>query len=126
MANEPLPVQPPNRIQSILSSSASLTIVIPSDSHSLELSVALRAAHDLNAYHRIDAEIVTDSEALMRSRTSSWADGNIIFIGTSSSPFVRAVIEEKRTAVELCDGRLFINERQLEQPGEGRYARHFP
>jgi hypothetical protein len=99
-----------------------MTIVIPSTSRSPELSSALRIAHDLNAYHRIDAEIVNESEALVRSQMGSWADGNIIFIGTSSSPFVEAVIEKKRTAVKLCDGRLIINER-LEQPGEGRQTR---
>lgn len=118
IANEPLPVPPPSRIQSILSSPAPITIVIPSTSRSPELSSALRIAHDLNAYHRIDAEIVDESEALARSQIGSWSDGNIIFIGTSSSPFVEAVIEEKRTAMKLCDGRLVINERHLEQPGE--------
>ena len=59
----------------------------------------------------------------MRSQIGSWTDGNIIFIGTSSSPFVEAVIEKKRTAVKFCDGRLVINERHLDQPGEGRQTR---
>ena len=34
--------------------------------------------HDLNTYHRIDAEIVNESEALVHSQIGSWADGNII------------------------------------------------
>jgi hypothetical protein len=47
---------------------APVLLVVPNDIPSQKRSIALRIAHDLNKYHKLDSEIVRGSEALQRGR----------------------------------------------------------
>lgn len=94
-------IQPPSRLQQILASCGPIVFIVTDVAQSRELSVALRIIHDLNVYHRLDAEIVLESEALPLLGAGSWPDGNIVFIGKHSSDLVRRVLRKRRTLFEV-------------------------
>jgi len=96
--------QPPSRLQQILSSCDPIRFIVPDVTQSRELSAALRIAHDLNVHHRLDAEIVLESEALPLLDAGPWSDGNIVFIGKPSSEFVRRVLEDQKTPFGVASG----------------------
>ncbi|KAM5531823.1 hypothetical protein V8D89_014522 [Ganoderma adspersum] len=84
---------PTGRISNVLSSTSPITIVVPSRSPSPELSAALRIAHNLNVYHKLDAAIIDDHEAARAVRDGSLASGNLVVLshgklGGFAAPFV--------------------------------------
>jgi hypothetical protein len=76
--------------------------------------VALRIAHDLNVYHRLDAEIILESEALLLLNAGPWPDGNIVFIGSPSSKFVQTILDGRKTPFEVTSSGLSLNGRELD------------
>ena len=74
-------LQPSGRMQLILGSLGPLILVIPDENRTQELSVALRIAHDLHKFHRIDSEVVLSSEALESVLGSAMGEGNLVIIG---------------------------------------------
>ena len=105
-------IQPPSRLQQILSSRNHIVFIVP-DVQSRELSVALRIAHDLNVYHRLDAEIVLESEVLPSLGLGSWSEGNIVFIGKPSSVLVQRVLGDEKTPFEARVSGLGLNNQAL-------------
>jgi hypothetical protein len=101
VSDERQEIQPPSRLQHVLASCSPIVFIVPDVSQPRELSVALRIAHDLNVHHRLDAEIVLESEVLPLLGAESWSDGNIVFIGKPSSELVQSVLEDKRTPFEV-------------------------
>jgi hypothetical protein len=85
-------VQPTGRFQLILSSTAPLLLVVAGFALSRDLSIALRIAHDLHDYHRIDTEIISSAEAFDRVADGKLGDGNIIIIGGVHLPFARWIL----------------------------------
>lgn len=81
--------------------------------------MALRVAHDLHLYHKLDSEIITESVALHRSKHRSWPAGNVIFIGTASSHFAKLVLQEGKTSFQIVDSHVYFNQKRLNKPGEG-------
>ncbi|KAJ7582507.1 hypothetical protein C8J56DRAFT_954942 [Mycena floridula] len=77
-------IQSSGRIQTILSSPGPLLLVVPDDNHQREMSVALRIAHDLNTYHKLDTNIITSSEALTVD-DKILNQGNIVVVGNEAS-----------------------------------------
>ncbi len=75
-------IQASGRIQAVLSSNGPITLVIPDDNHTHEMNVALRIAHDLELYHRLDSEIIRSSEAF---ENDSLSQGNVVVIGNDAS-----------------------------------------
>lgn len=75
-----MPPQSFGRVQTLLNSIGPLVLVVPqADATSYEMSIALRIAHDLNAYLRLDTTIVTDIDAEVLNQ------GNIVVIGNGVS-----------------------------------------
>ncbi|KAG6874319.1 hypothetical protein C0995_001544 [Termitomyces sp. Mi166 len=105
---------PPARLQSILSSNGPISFIISNDTNSWELSVALRLAHDLHIYHRLDSEILPESEAQMRLQDGRLPPGNLVFIGKQSSVFPQALLAEKRTPFEVKGNVLELNGQALD------------
>lgn len=120
-------VQSSGRIQTILASEAPLYFVIPddNDSPSRELSVALRLAQDLYTYHKLDAGIMYSSEALRRLSEGTLGFGNIVVIGTASTPFVSSVLSRGETSFVIEDGTLKLREESLNLPGLGELCLMF-
>jgi hypothetical protein len=130
------------RAQSILNSSAPITIVIPDmdadptrdlrpqdqQKQHHESSVALRIAHALHLYHQLDAEIVQSAEALRRLADPycDFFPGNVLAIGTTSTmfPFVRTCLEKRKTpfTMDESSGELHLKgKRVFTEPGMGMY-----
>ncbi|KAF7983084.1 hypothetical protein HWV62_24005 [Athelia sp. TMB] len=80
-------VQLSGRMQEILSTSAPLVLVISDEPSSHTLSLALRIAHDLNKYHKLDSEILRGSEALALAEANRLGRGNIVVLGDGSPTF---------------------------------------
>ncbi|ESK87531.1 transmembrane protein [Moniliophthora roreri MCA 2997] len=79
VAKQASSLQRSGRVQTILTSEAPLVFVVP-DSSTHELSVALRIIHDLQIYHRLDAEILRDTEI-----PPTVPNGNLVVIGKDVS-----------------------------------------
>jgi len=112
-------IQASGRLQAVLSSAASLLIIIPEYCSSRELSIALRIAHDLNTYHKLDAEILQSSDALQRAEGGHLGPGNIIVIGDTQTAFSHWTLTQKKTPFELEGTLLKLNGRSIVKPGLG-------
>ena len=112
-------MHPPTRIQIILTSTAPITLLAANEMIAENLSVALRIAHDLHLYHKLDSEIITESVALLRSQHGTWPTGNVVFIGTASSQFAKLVLQEGKTSFQIVDSYIFFNHRRFDKHGEG-------
>jgi len=66
--------------------------VVP-DEDSLSLSYALRMAHDLDIFHKLDVEILTDAEATGLLEGGSLGPSNIVvFDGPKKTSFGRRLL----------------------------------
>ncbi|KAF7322675.1 hypothetical protein HMN09_00046300 [Mycena chlorophos] len=84
--------QPSGRIQSFLSSPAPFRILVLDSANSQHLLLALRIAHDLHAYHRLDSEIV-----LLEEHPHNAPEGNVLVIGDTSSPALGELLKNSPT-----------------------------
>ncbi|KAF5373151.1 hypothetical protein D9758_001792 [Tetrapyrgos nigripes] len=82
VSHDPIHGQLSGRMQTILASKGPIALVIPDVSHDQELSVALRIAHDLHTYHRIDSAIIQSSEVFT---TDVVNEGNVVVIGNGAA-----------------------------------------
>ncbi|KAF7311632.1 hypothetical protein MKEN_01066400 [Mycena kentingensis (nom. inval.)] len=104
--------QPFGRIQSFLSSSAPFQLVLLDAGH---LPFALRIAHDLYTYHRLDSEILVGADTMQTAH-----NGNVLVIGeTSSEVPVADLLQDHRTPFFVDDHRIAIQETVFNQPGQG-------
>jgi hypothetical protein len=114
----PSPLQHSGRLQSILTTDGTIQLLIPeSDEHAL--SIALRIAHDLDTYHKLDAAIATYADAQNHEALGS---GNIILIGSPGAPFVRQILENGRTPVSVTREPPFtvtVNKQSWDEPSLG-------
>jgi len=117
-------MNPPSRIQAILTSIAPITLLAANEMIAENLSVALRIAHDLHLYHKLDSEIITESVALHRSQHGTWPAGNVVFIGTASSQFAKLVLQEGKTSFQIIDSYIFFNHRRFNKLGEAVLFTH--
>ncbi|KAJ7093157.1 hypothetical protein C8R44DRAFT_399607 [Mycena epipterygia] len=108
--------QASGRIQSFLSTTAPLRLVVLDDASSRDMSLALRIAHDLNAYHRLDAEIVSGYAALQDSALDT---GNILIIGDTASPFLAKMLENAQTPFRMENNLLTVRDTVVDEAGLG-------
>lgn len=87
-------------MQEILSSAAPLVLVVSDQPSSHSLSIALRIAHDLHTYHKLDSEIWRSSEALLRAEANRLGNGNIVIIGDVSPKFAQWTLSRISSAFE--------------------------
>ncbi|KAI6132295.1 hypothetical protein EDD16DRAFT_1533468 [Pisolithus croceorrhizus] len=101
---DPLTVQACQRLQAILSSTAPLTLLTPTQTIS-----NLRILFVLRLYHSFDAQIISLEEL------NWWADvgeGNLVVIGCAREPLVQAWLERTRRVWTFRDGAWCISERR--------------
>ncbi|KAG5718671.1 3',5'-cyclic-nucleotide phosphodiesterase [Termitomyces sp. T112] len=115
---------PPARLQSILSSNGPISFIISNDTNSRELSIALRLAHDLQIFHRLDSGILRESEVQVHLQDGRLPSGNLVFIGKQSSAFPRTLLSEKRTPFEIKGNVLELNGQVLDDPNTGSIFLH--
>lgn len=102
---------PPTRIQYFLSSNGPITFVQPSSNHDQAKNfntLALRLAHDLHIYHRLDSEIIRDHE-LISGADVDWPKGNTVLMGTLSDPLIKHVLSQGKTPLAIQGNRLSLN-----------------
>ncbi|KAI8998905.1 hypothetical protein BD414DRAFT_476389 [Trametes punicea] len=113
---------PTGRLANILNSAGPLTIVVPTKHPFRELSGALRLAHNLNVYLKMDAEIIDDQEATERLEQMSLSSGNMVFVGLGES--ANSILQQGRTAFGTVDGVLELKGRRLNEPGMATLLLH--
>jgi hypothetical protein len=96
------------RLQSVLATDAPLILIVPDDDEHM-LSAALRVAHDLNVYHKLDAEILASSVARAKMDSHSLGLGSIILFGTPRDEFVRDILDLNETPIGVREGMLLVN-----------------
>jgi len=85
-------------MQNILTSAGPITVVIPDQTATPHwISLAVRIAHILDVYHKLDVEILTDAEALTRLTKDMLSEGNLVIIGMSRNLFARELLSWGRT-----------------------------
>jgi hypothetical protein len=112
-------VQTFGRIQCILNSAGPFQIVVPDSGSSHDLSIALRLVHDLNTYHRLDAEIFTGSDALQLLQRNALSTGNVVVVGGAQAPFTKSGLSQNKTCFTLQDGLITLRGRSLVDAGQG-------
>ncbi|KAI0664567.1 hypothetical protein C8Q70DRAFT_1041331 [Cubamyces menziesii] len=112
---------PMGRVANILNTKGPITIVIPSKQTSRELSAASRLAHNLNVYHKLDAEIVDDQEAADKLNDLSQT-GNIILLGLGE--FAKSTLRQRRTAFGVVDDVLSLRGRLINESGTAALILH--
>jgi hypothetical protein len=118
----PAPIQPSGRFQLVLSSSAPILLVVPdASSSSHETSIAVRIAHDLHKYHRIDTELITSAEALHRATNDTLDMGNLVIVGNARDVFTRWLLSDmpRRTPFEIDAEHFKLKGKRLASPGLG-------
>ncbi|KAF9651433.1 hypothetical protein BDM02DRAFT_3091108 [Thelephora ganbajun] len=117
-------IQPSGRLSLILSSKGPLLFVIPNEDN-LSLSHALRLAHDLDTFHKLDVEILTDAEASGLLEGGTLGPSNVvIFDGPKKTSFGRRLLGDskhpllpprvyrsrvKSNGMLPCDGAIFLH-----------------
>ncbi|KAJ7184189.1 hypothetical protein C8R46DRAFT_1063195 [Mycena filopes] len=106
------------RIQSFLSTTAPFRLVVLDDTSSRDASLALRIAHDLNAYHRLDAEIIRGYDAF-KDQLAGGIKGNILIIGETVSPALVKLLQDQRTPFRVEDSKLVLQDTTFDEMGLG-------
>ena len=117
-ATKSIPLSPPGRAQNIFDTTAPLAIVIPADLalHRRELSAALRLAHNIDVYLKLDVEIILDTVAvgLLKSPVGDNAlQGNIIVHGGHDNAVSRYLLN--------CETRKRVSEFSLDAGGKWHF-----
>ncbi|KAF9532428.1 hypothetical protein CPB83DRAFT_891154 [Crepidotus variabilis] len=115
---------PPGRIQALLSTAGLISIVISDTDMQHELSAALRIAHTLKLYHRLESEIITEGAAFQRNHFGTWGSGNVICIGKPTSLFVQDVIGKRWTPIRVSDDGFTVADHSFSQRGQALIASH--
>lgn len=93
-------------MQEILSSAAPLVLVVSDQPSSHTLSIALRIAHDLHTYHKLDSEIWRCSEAMLRAEKNRLGNGSIVILGDVSPTFAQWCLSRISSALETMPQQL--------------------
>ncbi|CAL1703964.1 unnamed protein product [Somion occarium] len=93
-------IQFSGRMYNIFATAGPLTIIIPNNSSSVQ-SAAARLAHDLDTYHKLDAEIVYAEAAVRQLTAGSLSQGNLILLGGASNTFTHRLLAAKHTVFSM-------------------------
>ncbi|KAI1790745.1 hypothetical protein LXA43DRAFT_973466 [Ganoderma leucocontextum] len=111
---------PTGRISNVLSSTSPITVVVPSRSPSTELSAALRLAHNLNVYHKLDVGIIDDDEADQAVRSGLLAPGNLVVLSHGKlGGFAASLLSKAATPFGVDGATLRLRARPLTRPSTG-------
>lgn len=115
----------PLRIQDVFDTPGPIAIIIPSESNAYKktFSSALRVAHNLDVFLKLDCEIISDTEVVQllttnTESTGSHMRGNVIIIGGSENAYARTILQvpvhERKTEFGLTeDGQWLFRDQSL-------------
>lgn len=101
---------PSSRLSAVLTSSGPLTIVVPDSALSPAISVALRVAHDLDLYHKLDCSILRNSEAQDMLASGNLPKGNLVIVGLTKDRSVRTWAELHDSPVALDNNKIGVHD----------------
>lgn len=116
---------PAGRASKILSSSGPFTLVVPHRSID-SAQPAIRMAHDLDVYHKLDAEIIDSSEAIDRLDKGALGQGNIVTIGGVNNNFTCQLLEKGATPFSLSSEGLLLHGRPISQDTASLFLQPHP
>ncbi|KAH9925275.1 uncharacterized protein B0H18DRAFT_1170833 [Fomitopsis serialis] len=95
------------KLARILTSPVPIVIIYESSSQS-SLSATLRLASALDGYHKLDAEIIDDAEAVRRLHIESLGTANIVVVTNGKGEFAQSLLSQERTAFTLNNRTLLL------------------
>lgn len=109
----------------LLASAGPVSIVVNKASE-LQLSLALRYAHDLRVYHRLDAVILDDNTALHAVADSTLSPGSLVVLGRpEENRFAEWLIAQQRIPVSFPTPSVFkLAGRLIFEKGTGVITLH--
>ncbi|KAG8805334.1 hypothetical protein FRC17_005560, partial [Serendipita sp. 399] len=114
---EPQLVRPSGPMNRILATTRPLTIVIPRSD--IYVSYALRIAHSLLSYLRVDTNIAFDDEALRLHDQASMDCSNLVILGGVDNIFGRAVLAKSPSEVRFTEEGWQLRSYLFNEPGLG-------
>lgn len=111
-------------MSNILNTKEPITLIIPDKPPSRTFHAALRIAHDLNLYHKLDAQIIDDAEATQRLESGTLSEGNIVVLGNLQGQFSQNTLHQKKTAFEMQNNILYLRRRPIIQESTGALFLH--
>lgn len=114
-------------VMRLLASPAQLTLVVPSTSSSSSCrarSIATHYAHDLRVYHRLDARIMGDEDALRAVADGSIGPGSVVVLGApDQNVFTRWMMAQKLIPVRFpTRGVMTVEGRLVWEEGTGKFT----
>lgn len=106
-------ISPAGRMARILSSPAPVCLIIPQKSEE-HIHVAARLAHDLDVYHKLDAEIIDAAEALDKLDRGLLGTANLITFGGIRNEFTVRLLQRSATPFRLSSQNLSLRGRVIE------------
>ncbi|CAG8719803.1 5680_t:CDS:2, partial [Acaulospora colombiana] len=103
----------------IISTEKPLIIIIPKDSES-GLSLALRLAHNLATYLRLDIQILYDNEAISQLQRETFGCSNLIIIGGYNNKFGQYILSGNPSPIRFTRNGWTLASRTYETPGIGK------
>lgn len=97
----------------ILQSPGPIQFVVSDDDDGLSLRAAIRLAHSLDVYHKLDVSIVEAHEAVSLLATGTLGSGNIVIVGGRNNTFLKSMLPAASTPFSLDSQGLSLNGRQL-------------
>lgn len=107
------------RLQLILRTRAPLILVVPNKHAKTALNVALRLAHDLHAFHKLDSEIWTNDEAIQNMESGGLKDTNMVVIGPMNMTLVHRLVAREKSAFKSDGTYLNLHGSTLSKPSTG-------
>jgi hypothetical protein len=97
----------------ILQSPGPIQLVIPDKDDEVSLYAAIRLAHSLDIYHKLDVNIMNAREASSLLENGSLGLSNIVVLGGKNSSFLKSILALAATPFCFYDGGLTLNGRQI-------------
>lgn len=88
-------------------------IVIDDRTSQQSLSAALRIAHNLNVYHKLDAAVLDGDEAKLKLKDPSQQSARVIVLGSPNNTLFRSMLVDGRTPFTYEES-LQLNGRSLD------------
>ena len=111
----------------ILNSRAPILFVIPDRSDAESLNAALRLAHSLDVYHKLDASIIDAKEAtnMLLQRTLP-PDQNIVVLGGTKNAFTKQSLVHSTARFHLRDNTLYLRDQPLSSSSSALFLSPHP
>lgn len=118
-------VQITGRMSLILNSRAPLLFIVSDKADTHALQAALRLAHSLNVYHKLDANIVAADE-VPHIPPEALSNASIVAIGGAENSFLKDKLERGQTPFTLRGASLYLHGRPVDDDAAAIFLHPHP